>query len=56
MTTEILTDDTLKNLMQTVCWLFCEAEAGRKTMAEADAYYAGIMRLVEQSQAAKVGN
>ena len=55
-TTETLTAETIKQLMATVLWLVNEANAGRKTMAEADAYHEGVMRLVKQSVEAKAGN
>ena len=51
-----LSESTIKHLTETVCWLVREAKAGRKTMAEADAYYADVKRLIEQSEAAKAGN
>jgi hypothetical protein len=49
---DILSDTTIKHLMDTVAWLARETEEGRKTMQEADDYYEDVIRLIERSAAA----
>lgn len=49
---DILSDTTIKHLMDTVAWLVRESDAGRKTMQEANDYYEDVIRLIERSAAA----
>jgi hypothetical protein len=49
---DILSDTTIKHLMNTVAWLFDESEAGRKTIEEANTYYYDVIRLIERTAAA----
>jgi hypothetical protein len=49
---DILSDTTIKHLMDTVAWLVRESDAGRKPMQEANDYYEDVIRLIERSAAA----
>ena len=49
---DILSDTTIKHLMDTVAWLVRESDAGRKPIQEADDYYYDVIRLIDRSAAA----
>ena len=49
---DILSDTTIKHLMDTVAWLVRETDAGRKPMQEANDYYYDVIRLIDRSAAA----
>lgn len=49
---DILSDTTIKHLMDTVAWLVRESDAGRKSMQEANDYYYDVIRLIDRSAAA----